>query len=306
MVLYPEYYKKFNCIAHRCKHNCCIGWEIDIDDRTLDFYNSVDGDFGERLRQSIYQEGAPHFKLKANDRCPFLNDNGLCDIITTLGEDALCQICNDHPRFRNDYSTFFEIGLGLCCEEAARIILTFEKPFSLISKEGEPLVTKEEAAFFSFRQSLIDLAQEETLSFEEKLKKFEDTYDYKFLRRDILGWVDFLSQLERLDPAWEKYLTLAQVQSEKLNAVDLSSYEKYFSRLLVYFIYRHTADGLYDGKFTQRAALSFYCTYLIRLLTAVQLTHNENFAIENFIELCRSFSAEIEYSEENTESILSL
>ena len=31
---YPDYYPLFHCIADRCRHNCCIGWEIDIDSRT--------------------------------------------------------------------------------------------------------------------------------------------------------------------------------------------------------------------------------------------------------------------------------
>ena len=32
----PNYYDKFKCIADRCKHSCCIGWEIDIDDDTME------------------------------------------------------------------------------------------------------------------------------------------------------------------------------------------------------------------------------------------------------------------------------
>ena len=36
--VFPNYYKKFKCIADKCKHNCCIGWEIDIDNDTLEFY----------------------------------------------------------------------------------------------------------------------------------------------------------------------------------------------------------------------------------------------------------------------------
>ena len=34
-IFAPSYYKKFKCIADKCHHNCCIGWEIDIDDEAL-------------------------------------------------------------------------------------------------------------------------------------------------------------------------------------------------------------------------------------------------------------------------------
>lgn len=31
MNLYvPDYYPAFRCIAERCRHTCCAGWEIDI------------------------------------------------------------------------------------------------------------------------------------------------------------------------------------------------------------------------------------------------------------------------------------
>jgi hypothetical protein len=45
----PDYYEKFKCIADKCKHSCCIGWEIDIDEDTMDLYESIDGEFGEKL-----------------------------------------------------------------------------------------------------------------------------------------------------------------------------------------------------------------------------------------------------------------
>ena len=92
----PGYCEKFRCIADRCIDSCCVGWEIDVDSRTAAYYESVSGDFGERLRKNI-SDGC--FVLDRDERCPFLNERGLCDIIIELGEDKLCQICSDHPRY---------------------------------------------------------------------------------------------------------------------------------------------------------------------------------------------------------------
>ena len=61
MHIYPDYYDKFRCIASKCKHNCCIGWEIDIDENTLSYYNSVTGDFSKRLKDNIELSDTPHF-----------------------------------------------------------------------------------------------------------------------------------------------------------------------------------------------------------------------------------------------------
>ena len=104
-LMAPDYYGRFRCIADRCRHSCCIGWEIDIDPDTREKYRHIPGAFGKRLNEGIEDapEGA-HFRLSQDERCPMLNQNGLCDLITTIGEQNLCQICADHPRFRNFFS----------------------------------------------------------------------------------------------------------------------------------------------------------------------------------------------------------
>ena len=62
MKLYaPDYYNNFHCIAEKCQHNCCVGWEIDIDKDTFDYYKTVDGDFGKRIASNISALPEPHF-----------------------------------------------------------------------------------------------------------------------------------------------------------------------------------------------------------------------------------------------------
>ena len=46
----PDYYKYFSCIADKCGHSCCVGWEIDIDADTLEYYRSVKGTLGKRMK----------------------------------------------------------------------------------------------------------------------------------------------------------------------------------------------------------------------------------------------------------------
>ena len=86
----PTYFNEFACIGGACEDNCCIGWEVDIDDKSLEVYNSVGGEFGDRLRRYMSNENS--FTLK-NNRCPFLNDKNLCDIFINIGEDKLCTVC---------------------------------------------------------------------------------------------------------------------------------------------------------------------------------------------------------------------
>ena len=99
MKLYaPKYYEKFVCIADRCRHSCCIGWEIDVDRETAEKYKKMTDGYGLEIKKSLSHKGTTHFKLKKDDRCPHLNDHGLCKIILNVGEDCLCEICREHPR----------------------------------------------------------------------------------------------------------------------------------------------------------------------------------------------------------------
>ena len=132
----PTYYKNFKCIAERCKNNCCkAGWEIDIDDETAKLYKSVSNDFGKKLNDNIEYTKPAHFILDKSGICPFLNNKNLCEIYINLGEKNMCQICQDHPRYYEWFNGLKECGVGLCCEEAARIILTNTSPFSTYETE---------------------------------------------------------------------------------------------------------------------------------------------------------------------------
>ena len=142
-----NYYSAFRCAAGACKHTCCADWEIDIDPETAEYYKNVPGEFGKKLCSNIdFGEDDASFVLCEDGRCPFLNEKGLCDIYINLGPEALSQICDDHPRFRNYFESRTEIGLGLCCEEVAKLILEKKSRTEIIEIEenGEPADFSEE------------------------------------------------------------------------------------------------------------------------------------------------------------------
>ena len=120
----PDYYEDFKCVAGACTDTCCAGWQIMIDEDSLDYYGRVKGEFGKRLRNSIdWQEGAFY---QCNRRCAFLNEEDLCDIYTALGEEALCHTCKNYPRHVEEYEGLRELSLSLSCPIAARMILEQE------------------------------------------------------------------------------------------------------------------------------------------------------------------------------------
>ncbi|WP_294378636.1 flagellin lysine-N-methylase [uncultured Clostridium sp.] len=137
----PDYFKKFKCIASECEDTCCAGWEIVVDEDAYEVYNSVKGEFGERLKKEIYlDEDNEHvFRLKGNN-CAFLNKNKMCDIYSELGEENLCYTCQQYPRFSDEFGSIREEGLSLSCPEAARIIFGDSKITEFEVNENEEMV----------------------------------------------------------------------------------------------------------------------------------------------------------------------
>lgn len=287
-IVTPDYYDDFVCIADKCRHSCCIGWEIEIDDITFEKYKNVDGTFSEILKSNIDFTKTPHFKLDSNERCPFLNANGLCDIITNLGEEALCQICNDHPRFRNFYDGFVEIGLGLCCEEAARIILS--------RKEKSVLCLPDDALsipIIRFREKLFSILQDGTLKFDIRIDKMLETVGAK-LPYDT-DWFSVFNKLEKLDNTWDEYLL--RIKDGICPTATDNTLDTAYEQLVVYLIYRHLIDCQYDDKIRERVLFA-------ALIYKVVKTMNYSNTLEELLEIARMYSCEIEYSDKNINTIL--
>lgn len=130
----PSFFDQFKCIGSACTDTCCAGWEIEVDETTAEGYLTEKGAFGDRLRREIGSEPGEYFFKLQDNRCPFLNKENLCDIFINLGEDRLCDICREHPRFYNWFGDYTEVGLGLCCEEAERLLFSDSKPLTFVEE----------------------------------------------------------------------------------------------------------------------------------------------------------------------------
>jgi lysine-N-methylase len=53
LYIRPAFFDEFKCIANKCTDSCCVGWEINIDDETIDVYKNMQTTFGEKIRENI-------------------------------------------------------------------------------------------------------------------------------------------------------------------------------------------------------------------------------------------------------------
>ena len=128
LIRKPSYFDTFRCIASACPDSCCQEWDVLVDPDKAEFYRSLPGELGDRLRQVLKEEDGDTYMMIENRRCPMWRNDGLCRIQAELGEDALCKTCRDFPRLTHDYGDFVEYGLELSCPEAARLILSTSDP----------------------------------------------------------------------------------------------------------------------------------------------------------------------------------
>ncbi len=340
LKIFPDYYPHFRCIAGECRHNCCIGWEIDIDPDTLAYYDTLPGVLGDRLREGIARaqdtpeggapEGEAHFILTQEERCPFLNGDNLCDIITELGQEHLCAICADHPRFRCGLPGRVETGLGLCCEAAAALILGWQEPVRLVtldeSKDGESMCVSvganvgwadkadcaeggeaaspdSEDEIIALRDEVIALLQNRVLPVEQRLGDMLALFGVTLTDTAAVDMARELLGLERLDEQWTDVLERFLAQADSIDYAGfgrhMAARQTEYEQLAVYLIYRHMASACDIPGAAARAVLCALVCRLLFCLGAAQWSEVGSFSFAQQVELARLFSSEVEYSDEN-------
>ena len=292
MKLYaPSYYSQFTCIADRCRHSCCIGWEIDVDGDTLQKYAALNTPFGKELLQSIDRADTPHFRLAASERCPHLDERGLCRIIKSLGEGYLCDICREHPRFYHETAHGMEVGLGMACEEACRLILTSDSYDTFTEQgdvSGDPYPTAFDAT--AERAHIYAVLKNEALPYPARLQAVAAKYDLSLSCRTDTEWRALLASLEYLNdahlPLFAAYTTAATPDAATHKALE---------RALAYFVLRHCSATEDITEFRAALGFSLLCERVLASMIAANACDP--------LEAARILSEELEYSEENTEAI---
>ena len=310
----PSYYNTFRCTADKCTDNCCIGWEIEIDSYTADYYKSVEGKFGDRLCESISEDNT--FILKG-ERCPFLNKENLCDIIINCGEERICQICRDHPRFFEWYDNIKEGGIGLSCEEGARLILDVDKvgyDECVVDEEPEEVDDELFSLLYSAREEILAMTDCEDKSFAGKVRnilmytrKLQFHLDNPHLTEKdfhsdaissstnaLKEMIGLFGEFEPIDESWcAEYEKLCTINTE--NVENQAACEKYAVNIFRYFIWRYFLKGVFDGEILSKVKFAAVSAIIIKLMT------DGSQEIGVWVEKSKLYSKQMEYSDENRE-----
>ena len=304
----PNYYEKFRCIAGECRHSCCIGWDVYIDDETLEKYDTLGGETGKVLRSQLTEkEDGVCLAMCEGGKCPMLNTQGLCQIILEHGESYISEICREHPRFYNFFSDRTEVGLGLSCEEAARIILSQEEKTELtvVSEDEaeEEELWDDEADILVKRAQIFDALQNRGESLSARAEKMLSVCGAHFPEKTAAEWAEIFRSLEMLDESWADALDMLEHADMSAEMEELALP---LEQLLVYFVYRHTPEAADERDFAARVAFAHLGFTVIRALCAAKKAASGKCTLAYLCDFARRYSAEIEYSPENTYELIEI
>ncbi len=163
----PDYYNKFTCIADKCPITCCKEWKIAVDaDTNRKWKKLLPPEDIEPKRKNlsaytIKKDGGRVIELKENHKCPFLNENKLCKLVTAYGEKVLSETCTVFPREVHRYEAHEEETLMPCCPAVIDIFYN--------SDIGSIRLQEFELEKFPVREKIVELLADENYSTEEAL-----------------------------------------------------------------------------------------------------------------------------------------
>lgn len=217
----PQYYDDFTCIADRCPDTCCAGWQIVIDEKSLEEYSRVEGEVGVRLQKSIdWEEGVFH---QYNRRCAFLNEENLCDLYRELGAESLCDTCRLYPRHVEEFEEVREFSLSLSCPVAAEMILGQKDPVRFLEEADEALEEEDYEYFDNIlfdwleeaRAVLFDIIQNRKLSISTRMSLILNIADIaqKALDHGTLLEVSLEEEIQKFLESSNKQKAISETES---------------------------------------------------------------------------------------------
>lgn len=173
---YPDYYKKFNCIADKCPDTCCGKWQIVIDDDSLERYQEYDGDYRPELHRKVnWKEGV--FRHGRSGKCAFLRDDMLCDMYIHMGKDSLCTTCREYPRHTEEFENVREISLSLSCPEVARILMNITDKVTFVTEEDDEDEVFDDFDYFLYsnlediREEILNVIQDRSVDIRSRIER---------------------------------------------------------------------------------------------------------------------------------------
>ena len=254
-IVKPIFYKDFKCIAGDCPDSCCQGWEVDADEESLEYYKTLDPalEIKQRIDRVLDRDEFDNviFTLAPKKRCPFLNDENLCDMHIAIGGEHTPVTCRNFPRFIYDFGGTREIGISYSCPVASDMMYNLGEHLSFeeeITDEMPSLNDIDAQTYFTLlnaRKRAYAIVQNDDKPLNERLNELLDfgVEIQKHLGEynegdDEISFFDVFKNPELINPEW----------ADRVNNPNVKSIETSFANenIASYFIYKYMLQAVYD------------------------------------------------------------
>lgn len=212
--LSPSYYNDFQCIAQDCKLSCCAGWNITMNKkdylslRRQSCSETLQNNIKENIRKKKFSQKDVEYaeiRLRDDNSCPLLSEEGLCSLQLECGYNALPKVCQTFPRGEDFVASgYLEKSLTPACEAVLELLWNLPSGIDFVE---EPLpkprwsevrveIPSLYVYFDSIRELCIDLLQDRRFTVAQRillmgvlLEKLPEADNEATADADILQWL---------------------------------------------------------------------------------------------------------------------
>lgn len=263
-LITPSFYKNFKCIAGACPDSCCQGWEVDADEDSLAYYKTLSGSLRARIDSVLDKDefGNTIFRLADKKRCPFLNQDNLCDMHIAIGGEHTPYTCRTFPRFINDFGGTREMGISFSCPIASDIMWNLTEDFDFVSEINSQLPSLNEIdaelyfKLLSYRKEAYSIVQDRKLEINKRLIRLLDYAakiqreldDYKEYASET-GFFDIFNHPEVINQEWTE-----KVKNHNTNPTFPN--DKICENIAMYFLFRYFLTAVYDSDILSKVKMA--------------------------------------------------
>lgn len=183
--LMPAFYQEFHCLMDKCHKDCCDdGWKIAFSKKDYLKIMRVpkSPELEQRMRQAMRRipkekqtrEMYAEF-VNFNNKCPFHNEKGLCELQLECGAEVLPFVCRIFPRKPIFTHMAKEYSLSTGCEAVVELLWNHPEGIDFIEEPLErqqwlyEIHTHSHTIFPIIRSVCIDILQNRQYSISERL-----------------------------------------------------------------------------------------------------------------------------------------
>lgn len=249
----PSFYKDFKCIAGACPDSCCQGWEVDADEKSLEYYKTLSGEIRQKIDSVLTKDefGNTIFRLADKKRCPFLNNENLCDMHIAIGGEHTPYTCKTFPRFINDFGGTEEMGVSFSCPVASDMMFNLKEKMTFTDEANDrlPELNEIDAQTYFYlvkaRKRAYEIVQNRDKHISDRLKELleygkeiqKDLEEYSEGDDDI-DFFEVFNNPEVINQQW-----VEKVKNKKEKPIENEIFNE---QIAMYFLFKYFLTAVYD------------------------------------------------------------